>query len=518
MVVGAPIVYAPNVLEVANNRIVGTSVDDRAGCAVMLEVARALKGSAKRPTLHLVFSVQEEFNLRGAVTAAHALKPDIAIQLDLILATDTPDMTQRGDVKLGAGPGISLYSFHGRGTLNGTIPHPALVELFEKTAAAEKITLQRSAHIGALTDSSYVQVTGTGVACIDLGFPCRYTHSSLEMCDLADLEGLAQLLIGRHLAHRQELQPRPGPLSRMKHYLGVDIGTFETKGVIVDQGGRIVATAARPHQMLVPQPGWAEHRPEEDWWGDFVFVTRKMLADSRIAPSTIAAIGASAIGPCMLPVDADGAPLMNGVLYGIDTRAAEEIETLTRRIGVDRLIEKCGNALTSQSVGPKILWLKNKRPDLFAKTHKILTSTTYLVHRLTDRFVIDHYSAGSTSPLYLPDRLAYSDELASDIIALDKLPRAGLDHRHRRHGDAARGGRDRARRRHAGDRRHHRRGGGGAQRRRAEARRHDADVRLHHLHHRDHAQARGRQPRCGMRPGCSRASTPRCPASRPAAR
>lgn len=194
VVVGAPTVYAPNVLEVANNRIIGTSVDDRAGCAVMLEVARTLKGSAKRPTLHLVFSVQEEFNLRGAVTAAHALNPDIAIQLDLILATDTPDMTQRGDVKLGGGPGISLYSFHGRGTLNGTIPHPALVELFEKTAAAEKITLQRSAHIGALTDSSYVQVTGIGVACIDLGFPCRYTHSSLEMCDLADLDGLSQLL------------------------------------------------------------------------------------------------------------------------------------------------------------------------------------------------------------------------------------------------------------------------------------------------------------------------------------
>ena len=208
----------------------------------------------------------------------------------------------------------------------------------------------------------------------------------------------------------------------MKHYLGVDIGTFETKGVIVDQGGRIVATAARPHQMLVPQAGWAEHRPEEDWWRDFVFVTRKMLADGRIAPSSIAAIGTSAIGPCMLPVDADGAPLMNGVLYGIDTRAAQETETLTQRIGVDRLIETCGNTLTSQSVGPKILWLKNKRPDLFARTHKVLTSTSYLVHRLTDRFVIDHYSAGSTSPLYLPDRLTYGDELASDIIALDQLP------------------------------------------------------------------------------------------------
>ena len=208
----------------------------------------------------------------------------------------------------------------------------------------------------------------------------------------------------------------------MKHYLGVDIGTFETKGVIVDQSGRIVAMAARPHQMLVPQPGWAEHRPQEDWWGDFVFVTRKMLAESKIAPSSIAAIGTSAIGPCMLPVDQDGAPLMNGVLYGIDTRAAKEIEELTHRIGAETLIDKCGNALTSQSVGPKILWLKKHRPDLFARTHKVLTSTSYLVHRLTGRFVIDHYSAANTSPLYLPEQLTYSDELAKDIIALDKLP------------------------------------------------------------------------------------------------
>jgi putative aminopeptidase FrvX len=193
--VGAPIVYAPRFEKLAGGRIAGTAIDDRAGCAAMLEVARALLQTKKRPTVHLVFSVQEEFNLRGAVTAAQVLAPDIAIQLDIILATDTPDMTPRGDVRLGAGPAMSMYSFHGRGTLNGTIPHPALVALFDATARAQEIHLQRSAHIGALTDNSYVQLVGQGVAAIDLGFPARYTHSSLEVCDLADLEALAALLI-----------------------------------------------------------------------------------------------------------------------------------------------------------------------------------------------------------------------------------------------------------------------------------------------------------------------------------
>ena len=193
--VGTPVVYRPRVEALAGGRIAGTSVDDRAGCAVMVEVARALKAVRSRPTVHLVFSVQEEFNLRGALPAAQALLPDIAIQLDLVLATDTPDMTARGDVRLGGGPAISMYSFHGRGTLNGTIPHPALVALFEAAARAEKLPLQRSAHIGALTDSSYVQLVGEGVASIDVGFPMRYSHSSNEVCDLGDLEALTTLLV-----------------------------------------------------------------------------------------------------------------------------------------------------------------------------------------------------------------------------------------------------------------------------------------------------------------------------------
>lgn len=192
--IGTPVTYLPRVLDLAGGRIAGTSVDDRAGCAVLLALAERLRGCAG-PSVHLVWSVQEEYNLRGVLPAAERLKPDIALQIDLLLACDTPDMAHRGEVTLGGGPGISLYSFHGRGTLNGVIPHPALVALMEETAAAEGLALQRSAHTGALTDLSYIQFMGPeGVASLDVGFPMRYSHSSLEVVDPADLEGLAQLL------------------------------------------------------------------------------------------------------------------------------------------------------------------------------------------------------------------------------------------------------------------------------------------------------------------------------------
>lgn len=209
----------------------------------------------------------------------------------------------------------------------------------------------------------------------------------------------------------------------MAYTFGIDIGTYETKGVLVDETGEIHAQAARGHKMLVPQPGWAEHRPEEDWWGDFVFVARTILTDSGINSEDIKAVACSAIGPCMLPVDADGSPLMNGVLYGVDGRAEAEVRELTDRIGEDTIIARCGNALTSQSVGPKILWLKRQRPDIYAKTSHVLTSTSFLVQRLTGEVVIDHYTAANFSPLYDVATQGWVEDLADDILPLEKLPR-----------------------------------------------------------------------------------------------
>lgn len=193
--VGTPVIYRPSFEKLLNNRVAATSIDDRAGCALLVELAAHFKKNRPNVTLHLVGTVQEEFNLRGAMVAAQQIKPLAAISLDLVAASDTPDIKEGNGVALGKGPIVGTYTFHGRGTLNGLIPNPKLLALVDQAAVKLKINLQRHATIGLLTDASYVQLVGEGVACVDLAWPTRYTHSGVESCSIDDLDELRKLLI-----------------------------------------------------------------------------------------------------------------------------------------------------------------------------------------------------------------------------------------------------------------------------------------------------------------------------------
>lgn len=192
--VGDHVAYEPRFEMLANNRVAGTSVDDRGGCAVLVGLAERLAKNPVSVNVVLVGTVQEEFNLRGAMLAAEKIKPVAAISLDLVAAGDTPEMGTPNGVMVGHGPVMGLYSFHGRGTLNGVIPHPGLVAHTEKSAAKAKLSLQRHATVGMLTDASYVQLVNGGTPSIDLCWPTRYTHTGVEMCSLDDLAGLETLV------------------------------------------------------------------------------------------------------------------------------------------------------------------------------------------------------------------------------------------------------------------------------------------------------------------------------------
>ena len=194
--VGCPAVYKPVFQKLLNEKICGTSFDNRGGCACLAYIASNLKSVHPRPTVYLVGTVWEEFNLRGAMMAARAIKPEIAICLDVVLSGDTPDLKSKYNTALGEGAALTLYTFHGRGTLNGTLAHEGLRNLAISTSQEESIPLQRFASLGILTDSAYLQFENQGIASVELGYPARYTHTPVETGNLKDILHLGDLVIG----------------------------------------------------------------------------------------------------------------------------------------------------------------------------------------------------------------------------------------------------------------------------------------------------------------------------------
>ncbi len=191
--VGTPVGYARQYFD--NGPIVfSNALDNRVGCLALLELADRLHNETLPCELYIVFSVQEEFNLRGVLPAIREVNPDLAITIDITVATDTPDLQGEGDIKLGAGPSIGLYTFHGRGTLGGVIPNPKLVQHIQEIANGGNIPLQPAVFKGILTDASFTQLENKGLPVIDLGFPARYTHAPVEAVNLNDVELLIQLL------------------------------------------------------------------------------------------------------------------------------------------------------------------------------------------------------------------------------------------------------------------------------------------------------------------------------------
>lgn len=206
------------------------------------------------------------------------------------------------------------------------------------------------------------------------------------------------------------------------YLIGVDVGTYSSKGVLVNADGTLVSSHTVPHSMAMPRPGFFEHDADGVWWHDFVEIVRHLLQCSRVDPRQILGIGTSAIGSCVLPIDDQGRPLRPAILYGIDTRAIDEIAYLERALGKDAIFQKSGAHLTSQASGPKILWIRNHEPQVYKRARWFLTSQAYLVYRLTGKASIDVYTAAGYAPLYDVHRRTWVEEAADLVTPLDRLP------------------------------------------------------------------------------------------------
>ena len=204
--------------------------------------------------------------------------------------------------------------------------------------------------------------------------------------------------------------------------LGIDIGTYESKGVLTTISGEVIAQVAVPHKLLFPRAGWAEHDPELTWWGDFCAITKQLLSTPGVVAADVKGVGISAIGPDVLPIDENFNPLRMGILYGVDTRAVKEIDELNAKYGEDEIFNATANCLSSQSTGPKILWIKKNEPEVYKKARWFVDATTFIVARLTSRVVIDHFSAGCMVPMYDPWKNEWSDKFCNDFVNLEQLP------------------------------------------------------------------------------------------------
>ena len=169
------------------------ALDNRAGVAMLLELARRLQKQTTPCRVTLLATVQEEFSVRGGIPAVRRLAPDLAFCLDIAIATDTPDLRHVGDVFVGRGPVISRFT---RAGLNGVIPNPKLRALVAKVAEKADILYQYGVMQGGLTDGSFMQYEADGVPTLDLSFATRYTHTAVETCSLQDLLSNVELLEG----------------------------------------------------------------------------------------------------------------------------------------------------------------------------------------------------------------------------------------------------------------------------------------------------------------------------------
>jgi putative aminopeptidase FrvX len=207
--IGSMVTYFPSFHLNGENRITAKSLDNRMGVYVLLQLAEFFKKTPPNATIHLCFSVQEEFNIRGCLPVFERLRPDAAICLDITPAMDTPEYHGNEGVRLGCGPAICYFNFHGRGTLGGLIPHPKLVSFIRTVSEKEHIYCQADVVLGVITDDAFTQLSGSeGVAMAHISVPLRYTHSPVETLDLRDLSSTVDLCfaIARYFDDKVELR------------------------------------------------------------------------------------------------------------------------------------------------------------------------------------------------------------------------------------------------------------------------------------------------------------------------
>lgn len=175
--------------------------------------------------------------------------------------------------------------------------------------------------------------------------------------------------------------------------IGLDIGTTGCKATIFDAEGTVLAHASREYNIDIPQPSWAEQDPEQVWRMAYQAVGASYRSLGRTEP--VSAIGLSVQGEAIIPVGKSGEALRPAIL-GMDTRTVLQNDWLRERFGAEHLFHHTGMPVHTINTLPKLLWLKENEPDLWAKASQFLLYEDFMIRKLTGQAAISHCLASRT--------------------------------------------------------------------------------------------------------------------------
>ncbi len=202
------------------------------------------------------------------------------------------------------------------------------------------------------------------------------------------------------------------------YYIGIDLGTSAVKLLLMDGGGKIVNIVSREYPLYFPHPGWSEQKPE-DWYEQSVLGIRELLRD--VDKSQVAGISFGGQMHGLVILDEDDNIIRPAILWN-DGRTTEETEYLNTVIGREKLSEYTANIAFAGFTAPKILWVKNKEPENFARISKIMLPKDYIAYKLTGVHCTD-VSDASGMLLFDVKKRRWSQEMC-DIcgISISMLP------------------------------------------------------------------------------------------------
>lgn len=202
------------------------------------------------------------------------------------------------------------------------------------------------------------------------------------------------------------------------NFLGIDVGTGGTRALVVSERGQVVAATSAEHAHFAsPQTGWAEQDPR-DWWRAAQAALQTMLANG-VAAESIAAVGFSGQMHGAVLLDERGEVLRPAIIW-CDQRTAPQCHEITSKMGARRLIEFTANPALTGFTLPKLLWVREHEPEIWARVRTVLLPKDYVRFRLTGERAIDVADASGTL-LFDVARRRWSAEMAQAMEIDERL-------------------------------------------------------------------------------------------------